>query len=144
MIPIENCKDFDLMQAWKMHGKADRLQGLPPASAHILLFYAVECGLKHLLLAKHALRACPYGRQLFHSHDLARILRELSPSAAEVGASPPDLHLELRAGKMRHQPSGDAHSAWRYGLSIQEDNEKQIVEWLRQVNRFIAKKRRQP
>ncbi|MBF0628403.1 MAG: hypothetical protein HQL91_09285 [Magnetococcales bacterium] len=143
MIPIKNCQDFDLISAWKMHRKADRLHGLPSASANILLFYAVECGLKHLLLKERALRACPDSRNLFHSHDLAKILRALSPSAAEVNASSPDLHLELGSGKMRHQTSGDAHSAWRYGLSIQEENEKQIVEWLRQVNRFIANKWKQ-
>ncbi|MBF0438467.1 MAG: hypothetical protein HQL93_05025 [Magnetococcales bacterium] len=139
MISIKNCQDLALVKAWNMHARAVKLQGLPPASAHILLFYAVECGLKYLLLEKRMVRTCP-DKGLFHSHELANILRELSPSAAEVGRSPSDLHLILGSRKMRHPYLGDVHSAWRYGISIDQENEKEIVDWLLQVNSYIAKR----
>ncbi|MBF0182459.1 MAG: hypothetical protein HQM03_20780 [Magnetococcales bacterium] len=143
MIRLDHCHDIDLVRAWKTHGGTDRLQGLPTASAYILLFYAVECGLKHLLLEKNRSPKCP-DKGLFHSHDLTAIFRELSPAAAEVKPAPADLHLQLGSGLKKHQPMCDVHAAWRYGIPIDQENERKIIEWLRQVNRFIADKRRQP
>ncbi len=144
MIPVSNCQDFNLEQSWKTHKRADRLKGLPPASANLLLFYAVECGLKSLLLKTRNLTTCPKNRDnLLYSHDLAKILREMCPSRAEIGTAPFQLHLDLKSGNMRHQVIGDIHSVWRYGLSIDPKNERDVIDWLRKIDRYITSKRRQ-
>ncbi|MBF0141378.1 MAG: hypothetical protein HQL74_14000 [Magnetococcales bacterium] len=140
MIPITNCEDFKLEQAWKKFKRTDRLQGLPPESANLLLFYAVECGLKHLLLAKLASPKCPVsGKGLLYSHNLKAIASDLWSSSANVPRLPRNMHLKLKSGKKECIEVEDVHLAWRYGLSIDETDEKKMVEWLRKINDYMTK-----
>ena len=145
MIPIEKCSDFELEKAWKMHKRVDRLEGLPNASNYMLLFYAVECGLKHLLNRERSQLLCPNTpRNLFMSHDLVKIFNDLRPSAAEIRPkAPANLCLRLKSGKkMRRKGFSDVHAAWRYGLKIDPENETEIVNWLRHVNKLIVNRSR--
>ncbi|MEO5329055.1 MAG: hypothetical protein H7829_12525 [Magnetococcus sp. THC-1_WYH] len=142
MITISNCSDFKLEDAWKRHKRGEGMQGLSEPSGHMLFFYAVECGLKHLLVRKNKMRNCPKsGKSLFYQHDLGRILREIEPSAAEVRQIPSNLRLTLGTGPLRHTDFSDVHLAWRYGLTIDPDEEKKILDWLRAVDRFITNRR---
>ncbi|HIJ83134.1 MAG: hypothetical protein HW380_1084 [Magnetococcales bacterium] len=147
MIHVSNCRNYKLDQSWKTHRKAVKLQGLSPASANLLLFYAVECGLKSLLLKKHLWTTCPTDRgNLLRSHDLAKIFMGTEPSKAEVekAAPPSPLHLKWGSEKVPHIKIGDVHSVWRYGLPIDRDDEKKVIAWLQKVNQYIALKRIQP
>ncbi|MEO5365979.1 MAG: hypothetical protein H7831_06430 [Magnetococcus sp. WYHC-3] len=140
---IKNCEDYDLKKSWKAHGDAHGVQGLQKTSANLLLFYAVECGLKYLYLREKNLKKCPkYNRDPFRSHDLKKILMSLNPPQA--GLLPAlEMKLMLQSGAS-HVELHDVHLAWRYGLSIEPNNEAQILAWLRNVNSFIEKRMKKP
>ncbi|MBF0435410.1 MAG: hypothetical protein HQL77_08555 [Magnetococcales bacterium] len=138
MIHITNCKDFKLEQSWKRLRGACMLQGLPLESANLLLFYAVECGLKHLLLAKLASPKCP-GEGLLYSHNLKAIASDLWSSSANVPRLPRSIHLKLKSKKLMEIKVEDIHLAWRYGLSIDDADEGKMVEWLQKVNDYMTK-----
>lgn len=142
MLPIQSCLDLDLEQAWKTHRKGDRLGGLPIPSSQLLLFYAVECGLKHLIVRLEKLRDVGPRNGLLYSHDLAKLLERLKPTAAEVGKAPPNLHLTLASGPKRHGNSSDIHLAWRYGAKVDANCQDEIIAWLRQVDGYIGQKRK--
>ena len=143
MFYIEQCADFKLQQAWKAHKRGDRLDGLAEASSRLLFFYAIECGLKYLLLRERKRTRCPpAGQGLFYEHDLTRILHALGATAAAVGQPPTHLRLVLKAGRKNYAPSLDVLFAWRYGVEIDAQNAQAIMIWLRRVDDFIAKRMR--
>lgn len=98
---------------------------------------------KHLLVHIRNLRSCPKpGKGLFYTHALYNILREIRPSAAEAPPAPPDLHLILRSGEKKREDFNEVHLAWRYGLTIEPNNEKEIMDWLRKVDKLISDRRK--
>ncbi|MBF0147105.1 MAG: hypothetical protein HQL84_13485 [Magnetococcales bacterium] len=139
MINVSRCRSFKLADSWKIHRKACKLPDMPIASGHMLFFYAVECGLKHLIIDTKKMKSCSNTKSdpLF-SHDLFKILKTLKPARSEIGL-PPD-QLRLTTPKSEHENFFDVHLAWRYGLEIDQKNEKEIMDWLQQVDKFLFRK----
>jgi hypothetical protein len=106
-------------------------------SAHLLLFYSVECGLKAAYLGKRGISA--RGTQdlppELRNHDLRRLAKELRLDGS--------WSQSLLACRRRHTNDlmvdhQDLHQAWRYGAALNGDDEKRAVlalsglsEWCR-------------
>ena len=125
----------ELRQAFHAHrAAADKTQGI---SSHLLLFYAVECGLKSIYLREKKL---PNTAKLPDStllskdgHNLDRWVKELKISASQVGKTP-DFHLATSGDILNIEK---VHQAWRYGIRIKPEDEKKLVEWLNSICNWI-------
>lgn len=116
-------------------------------SAHLLLFYAVEVGLKFLL--SYAMKL-PYRHEVSnkkiphieqYSHDIEGMVAYLKVSAGRV-ASPPSPPFKCINGF--NQGGGgqafslqEVHTAWRYGLTIDAMNEQDILAYLRSLIAYL-------
>jgi len=130
--------DRELTRAWRELS----LVATPPAPTdrrnphRLLLFYAVECGLKAVWL-KQQRRTLFEGADIHRmGHDLQQVLKDLKVGSAlslpvsfllpAVSKAPNSLP---RKGKF-----GDVHQAWRYGGKCQaptdEDCEQQLLKVL--------------
>lgn len=82
----------------------------------LVLFYAVECGLKFMMLARYRGGGAPDPNIMF-SHDLREIVKELRLA-------------EQLPGWFRLQrddsscPGKECHLAWRYGVGIRPEDEQ--------------------
>lgn len=133
--------DRELRNAWRELSAV----AMPAAAStrknphRLLLFYAVECGLKAVWLKRHS-------RSLFDredidktGHDLRQLLKEL-----KVGAElslPENLQLKpvTRDGaqKPRNGDISILHQAWRYGGSCTAPTDSDCEHQLQQVLTWI-------
>ena len=134
--------DRELRNAWRELS----LVATPPAAGarqnphRLLLFYAVECGLKAVWLKRQ-------NRTLFEGadiqrmgHDLQQVLKDLNvgttlslPESFQLPAA-----IKGTASVPRNSKFGDVHQAWRYGGKCQaptdQDCEQQLLKvlnWIR-------------
>ena len=107
---------------------------LPTQSQNLLLFYAVECGLKAAFLKRNRLSdtSAMEAELKEKGHDLAFWAKKLYLPAIIAGAN---LNFRLRAGTGR-LGVGFAHQAWRYGQDIEREDEIVIEEWLKKVSQW--------
>lgn len=119
----------ELRSAFWQHVRKD------PASGHLLLFYAVECGLKSVYLRRNRLqRTDQIPPELQEKgHDLARWVKELRLPAAIVQAG---VEFRLTRDGSRYRIEM-AHQAWRYGVAMEEDDEAMLLEYLRNIQNWI-------
>jgi hypothetical protein len=106
---------------------ADQLTGSP---SHLLRFYAVECRLKAMLLRRRNLSSTSQLEEDLRSHDLRRLATELRLD--------PAAYRDLR--RCRRRANGgragrsieavDMHQVWRYGLGVEDEDEKAFVAGL--------------
>jgi hypothetical protein len=132
--------DRELKRAWRelsrVAGATDRSN-----SHRLLLFYAVECGLKAVWLKRNS-------RQVFDKyeiertgHDLRQLLRDLRvgsqldlPSAFELQSFQQNGNTVLRKGDIRV-----LHQAWRYGGQCVDPSDRDcelllqnVCDWIRE------------
>ena len=123
-----------LKQAFNAHKVASqKTQGI---SSYLLLFYAAECGMKSVWLKRNKLTTTndiadstllsPDG------HNLNRWKKELRISAS-IGNAP----AFSLAGGGADLEVAKAHQAWRYGIRMNADKEKELVEWLEKIYNWI-------
>ncbi len=106
-------------------------------SSYLLLFYAVECGLKSVWLNRRKTRKLKTqdNSLLFkYGHSLDLWVKELKIAAKEVGV-PPNFHLD--GDRSTILKIGKAHQVWRYGVKIKLEDEKKLVEWLQNICNWI-------
>ncbi|NER96801.1 MAG: hypothetical protein F6J86_23630 [Symploca sp. SIO1B1] len=124
-----------LRQAFNAHLCAsEQSQGM---ASNLLLFYAAECGIKSIWLRRNRLRTTDdISDQTLLSkdgHNLDRWRKELRISASQVSEAP---HFRLA----RDSSSLDvekAHQAWRYGIRMNSQDEKDLVKWLENLCHWI-------
>ena len=104
----------------------------PPA--HLLLFYAVECGLKYVHLRRNNLTTTEKLGDL--DHDLSFLIKNLKLSRSAIGDAPA---LRLSRGENEHCPPSSAHQAWRYGVRIEETDEAKFVTWLKRICEVVVR-----
>jgi hypothetical protein len=109
----------------KLNAAARNSQGPP---AHLLLFYAAECGLKYARLRRTNLLTTERLEDL--DHDLGALIKNLNLSASALGAAPA---LRLSRNKDESCPPSSAHQAWRYGVRIIAEDEDKFVTWLQRI-----------
>lgn len=124
-----------LRQAFNAHlGASQRTQGI---SKYLLLFYAVECGLKSVFLRRKNLRTTNdiEDRTLLSEdgHNLARWINEVGVPEREVG-EPPFFHLSKGGANLDTEK---AHQVWRYGVGMNSQDERVLVEWLEKICAWI-------
>lgn len=134
--------DRELKQAWReLSAVATPVSNTSRKNPHrLLLFYAVECGLKAVWL-KRQNRTLFVGTDVSKTgHDLRQILKDL-----KVGASlslPENIKLPTvsdgNTQDFRKAKFGDLHQAWRYGgrceLPTDHDCEQQLQKVLGWIN----------
>lgn len=134
--------DRELTRAWRELS----VVATPPAASdrqnphRLLLFYAVECGLKAVWLKRQS-RSLFEGADIHRmGHDLQQVLKDL-----KVGSSlslPESFQLPAASQGTttlpRNAKFGDVHQAWRYGGRCQaptdQDCEQQLLKvlnWIR-------------
>jgi hypothetical protein len=104
----------------------------------LLLFYAVECGMKAEYLTSNRLTSTA---QITHrgvqgTHNLAEIAKALRVPASVSGACP---GFKLRRGGGSYDISY-AHEAWRYGVAMVPADQTAIVGWLRAMVQWIKRR----
>jgi hypothetical protein len=113
--------------------------GTTSSSHFLLLFYAVECGLKSLYLREN--RLTDTGKiqdtnliENCSGHDLGLWAKAVKISAQEGS-------LGFCLGPVRRNNERwaicKAHQAWRYGAIINRDDEEKIVAWLKNIGNVI-------
>jgi hypothetical protein len=104
----------------------------PPA--HLLLFYAAECGLKYAHLRRNNFRTTEQLGDL--NHDLSLLIKDLNLSASAVGGAPA---LRLSRDESESCPPANAHQAWRYGVRIETADETRFVTWLQKICEVVVR-----
>jgi hypothetical protein len=98
---------------------------------NLLLFYAVECGLKAAWLNRNRLRDTAEIEPLLkqRGHDLVFWTKALYLPATITNGN---AGFRLRSGKIRLDLES-AHQAWRYGTDMEPVDEVALVTWLERV-----------
>ncbi|NEP10040.1 MAG: hypothetical protein F6K14_07430 [Symploca sp. SIO2C1] len=130
-----NTGTSQLRQAFNAHLCASRqTQGM---SSNLLLFYAAECGIKSVWLRRNRLHTInDISDQTLLSkdgHNLDRWRKELRISASQVSQAP---HFRLASGGSNLDIE-KAHQAWRYGIRMKSQDEKDLVKWLENLCDWI-------
>ena len=124
-----------LRRAFFKHAQQAKKDTSP--SHYLLLFYAVECGLKSIYLDRASTRIRTVGdisdERLRRSHDLARWTLELRlPSAITRANTSFRLRRDNSSWSVEY-----AHEAWRYGIAMHSADEQRLVHWLKEVQKWI-------
>ncbi|NET56582.1 MAG: hypothetical protein F6K47_10550 [Symploca sp. SIO2E6] len=130
-----NTGTSQLRQAFYAHlGVSQKTQGM---ASNLLLFYAVECGIKSVWLRSNRLHTTnDISDQTLLSkdgHNLDRWRKELRIAASQVSQAP---HFRLSSGGSTLDVE-KAHQAWRYGIRMDSQDEKVLVEWLENLCDWI-------
>jgi hypothetical protein len=114
----------DLKRSFRHH---TQVEGAASESRNLLLFYAVECGLKAVWMRRnHLTRTDQIENPIIHTHDLRRLAAELTV-ATGVGQCQETFKLRRdSAGWQARQ----VHEAWRYGVQVDPKDEQALVDWL--------------
>jgi hypothetical protein len=129
----------ELRRAWEQLRQAASVT--PRQAPHLLLvFYAVECGLKAVWLRRQAAELLDVEEIAHLKHDLNGLLNELrvghplAPLRTPVTLTPLKTPNRTRGGGVEV-----LHQAWSYGVDVQDPNEASIAQQLDELNRWIAK-----
>jgi hypothetical protein len=111
------------------------------SSFYLILFYAVECGLKSIWLDNNDLRGTDEIEEQTlitkDGHNFATWIKELGLPATIVGKCHEPGYPKIPSFRLSRGGSsldiGKAHQAWRYGVNMKREDEKKLVEWLKKV-----------
>ena len=128
----------ELRKAFFLHSSEKNIKE-NSASRYLLLFYAVESGLKAIYLkSNHQVKTNQISNQnLKNSHDLLLWVKELKLPASITNGCRPRIKLK------RDNSSFDisfAHQAWRYCVEIEEKAQHELVQWLKNVKDWVEEK----
>jgi hypothetical protein len=131
-----HASDSDLRRAFHKHYSA--VQETKEDCSYLLLSYAVECGLKSILLKRQRLTSTDQIRdQNLLSHNFAPLIKELRLPASVVGHMDDQSPLKLPTFYLDKGGSplnmSEAHQAWRYGIRIKSEDQERLIEWLKKV-----------
>lgn len=134
--------DRELTRAWReLSTVATPLSNTGRQNSHrLLLFYAVECGLKVVWLKRQS-RTLFEGADINKTgHDLRQILKDLNvgdkfllPETFRLSTVIHGKDQFLRSGKK----FGDVHQAWRYGGKCESPTDQECEQQLQKVLTWI-------
>ena len=115
-------------------------QAKPNATpAHfLLLFYAVESGLKSVYLRQNRLNKTDeiQDENLQKSHDLQAFVKELRlPHQIDHTRISSCFKLQRKGNEQPHLK--EAHQAWRYAVVIEPVDEEKILTWLEGIENWL-------
>jgi hypothetical protein len=107
-------------------------------SAHLLLFYSVECGLKAAYLGKRGInsRSTQDLPQELRNHDLRRLAKQLRLDGSRSQQLLACRRAHSNELNVEHQ---DLHQAWRYGAALNADDEERAVRALSGLSDWCRK-----
>jgi hypothetical protein len=133
-----NAKRAELEKMFYVHYSVFRANTEAKNKAHrLLLFYAVECGLKYLILSREGANTTAYFEQHIrlsflkgkNGHDIKYMLNYLNY---------PDIVLpDLHCSNNQIAKAQDYNQVWRYGIMVDLSKEKEIEEKLTGVAKWI-------
>lgn len=127
----------ELRQSFHAHVQVVQAQSNKSGSSHLLMFYAAECGLKSIWLRRNNLtgtdRIQDQTLLTKDGHNFAIWIKKLRIPPT-IGDKIPDFRL-ARGGSS--WDVGKAHQAWRYGVRMNSQDEKAVVEWLENLCSWI-------
>lgn len=116
----------------------DAADGSSAPSMHLLLFYAVECGLKAAVLGKNGMsaRGTESLPDELRNHDLRKLAKRLRIDSSTIG--------EFYSCRRKHDLTTtvayhDLHQAWRYGASLNHDDERRATSVLENLSGWCKK-----
>jgi len=109
-------------------------------SYNLLLFYAVESGLKSIYLRWNNILTTEKiaDEKLTKSHNLSKWVQKLYLPASVSGPCP-EFKL-TRNNKQEHYDVGQVHQAWRYGIEIDQNDQEKLIRWLETVRSLIEER----
>ena len=127
----------ELRKAFILHSNEKNIKE-NSASSYLLLFYAVESGLKAYYLKSNRQVATDQisNQNLKNSHDLLLWVKELKLPASITNGCP---RLKLKKRNISLDISF-AHQAWRYCVEIEEKAQHELVQWLKNVKDWVKEK----
>ncbi len=123
----------ELRRSFSVLSKVAEKGASPPH--FLLLFYAVECGLKACILNNSGgkLKVSDIKKDVIdmYTHNLSFYAKEARITVQDIG------HLQLN----RNEPLTieKVHQAWRYGAVIAADDERKIIKWLKKLQEKIKR-----
>ncbi|MCP4107857.1 MAG: hypothetical protein GY749_20320 [Desulfobacteraceae bacterium] len=125
----------ELKNAFHLHGRVAE-NGTSP-SYFLLLFYAVECGLKARILKnlnKTKLSQLEEKDDII-SHDLTFMVKKLRLPLA-ITSENTNFHLQKDNSSYSVKY---AHEAWRYGIAVNEADQRKLTDWLKQIQEWLKR-----
>jgi hypothetical protein len=136
MPAIKACQK-ELQKAFARHCRlydslANELSSESPAK--MVLFYAVECGLKACYLIRNRLPPTVPLPTSMYAHDLMSLLKDLRvPAAMTKGRM---IEFRRRADPTKKYPHHEVHLAWRYSVDVHDDDDAALVADLKQLRAY--------
>ena len=131
--PMIHAQTSELRRAFNIHRSL--ANPLDSNSHYLILFYAIECGLKYAYLRENRFSSTDQDREKFekYRHDITGWLAELRIPRQRLSLRN-NFHYKQRNGQ---SPIKEIHEAWRYGILINEDDEDEIVSTLKKLESWI-------
>lgn len=130
----------ELARAWRHLRQASR--ATPRQAPHrLLVFYAVECGLKAVWLQQKNKEVLEGADIALLGHDLNQLFKDLC-IGHQLAALPRVITLKpLERPSPRARCGGVdvLHQAWRYGVEVKTPDDIEIEQQLDKLNEWIAK-----
>ena len=123
----------ELRKAFNIHRSSAKLA--THTSQNLLLFYAVECGLKYAYLRENRLASTEDVDPdiLEYKHDITRWFAELKIPAQRISIKE-NFRYQKRDANDHVRV---IHQAWRYGILVNDDDEKKIISSLKNLESWI-------
>lgn len=146
-MPITPSTRQELVNAWKISYQTSRTTaGALRNNAHrLLLFYAIECGLKAILLKNKGYDILDDKTpKEIKGHDLNKLLKELGTPGNYYLTSTitlPAIHTTNLATPVivRLVGSDRLNEAWRYGSTLVTPTDSDMEQKLEKIQQWIAK-----
>ena len=117
----------------RLRNEAKSCKGTP---SYLLLFYATECGLKHKLLKFNHFEDTSQLDPKDLNHNLHGLVKKLKIPSGSILPLPSLRPKRPNGSQIDH---ADAHQAWRYGIDLNEDDQKQFIQWLEAICGWLEK-----
>jgi len=136
----------EIQNAWSNHFIAYHEPSIKTNSHRLMLFYAVECGLKAIIMKKEKVQTTDsilkrVGKEktiTHYSHNINQLLKKLNVNDRNLYL-PQEITLEeLKGGKTRSCRQDQINQMWRYGYQ-QDQIDQDLENILLRIAEFIKK-----
>ncbi len=132
--------DREMERAWRENMSASE-QPVRTNAFRLLLFYAVECGLKAIIMRRCGRRRTDYCQDIGRAqHDINKLLDILHVNVQlrlQHGIRMRDLATSRKNKEKRRVGAGQINQMWRYGGSAGEITDKILEEKLLRISEWI-------
>lgn len=134
----------EIQNAWSNHFIAYHEQSIKTNSHRLMLFYAVECGLKAIIMKKERVQTTNSNLKTvnnnitYFSHNINQLLTKLNVNDLNLYL-PQEITLEeLKGGQTRSCRQDQINQMWRYGYR-QNEIDQNLENILLRIAEFIKK-----